>query len=501
MHLQLQNQLFLTELREQFFQKIIDNWQALGLDIFGELESFDAIKNKNGFLETLIQGIEADIKSKVGNQSSRYLFSKDFLRRYIFEHNLKSVRIQSHTRTAIVLFLGYDSWEDFLEQNKDLENSNVQVNYFNVSESLLPSLRNTEIVQINEPTYLKFKVISSLKKRYKIAGLILGFILLIWGAKYWLTNMPFSEKTLETIEFRVIKTVGQYPQSVRIAYDISKLRNVKKVEVELGVGKILSLSSNQSYFFSSSKTKDTISQTYFYPGIYRLKLIVNDQIIKTIYHTVFSKPNLWVAWGYGIFNENNWITNISEEKNYFQNGSFHFNPADLPDEIKDENDIRNTVAVLTQIFPVTLDSLMFEARIKNPEASGGETCYDMSFNIFDEEFNILESNFVMKGCTDYAKLVIGKTIFRRPHAPTSLDVDLDLFGIDQNQWNDIKIITKTGKISVFVNENQVFSGKYNPILSGKKITDIRYMTKGTGWLDRVKVSNSYTKNVIYETDF
>ncbi len=192
MHLQLQKQLFLTELREQFFQKIIDNWQALGLDIFGELESFEAIKNKNGFLEMLMQGIEEDIKSKVGKQSSRYLFSKDFLRRYIFEHNLKSVRIQSHTRTAIALFLGYENWDDFLEQNKELENANVQVNYFNVSESLLPSLRNTEIIQLNEPAYVKFRVVSSLKKKLQA---------LFWVVSLWFglqktggTNFLFQKK-------------------------------------------------------------------------------------------------------------------------------------------------------------------------------------------------------------------------------------------------------------------------------------------------------------------
>ncbi|WP_238806753.1 hypothetical protein [Emticicia aquatica] len=90
---------------------------------------------------------------------------------------------------------------------------------------------------------------------------------------------------------------------------------MQNIEVELGVGKIKALDNYAGYFSNSKKKCDTISQTYFYPDVYRLKLLVNKKVIKTINHIVYCKPNQWTSWGFGVAHEKDWITPINTIKN------------------------------------------------------------------------------------------------------------------------------------------------------------------------------------------
>ena len=102
----LKDRVYLYELREQFLQKIVDDWEVKWQDDFDEFVSFDALKSKNAFLEALLTEIEENIHQQLNGEAKKYLFSKDFLRRFIFEYGGKEVRIQTHSRTGIAFYLG-----------------------------------------------------------------------------------------------------------------------------------------------------------------------------------------------------------------------------------------------------------------------------------------------------------------------------------------------------------------------------------------------------------
>lgn len=503
----IKDRIYLYELREQFLQKIIDDWEMKWQDDFGEFVTFDTLKSKNAFLESLLADIEENLHQQLNGETKRYLFSKDFLRRFIFEYGGKEVRIQTHSRTAIALYLGYKSWEDFLDKSKEIGNQTVSINYINVSESLLPTLSKTQLIQLNNESFTTFQEI---KPRFNknLLRVLWSFIVLalISTSSYvlfkWWINRPFSTEELKNVQFKVIKTVGQYPQSVRIMYDLGSIRRVQDVEVELGVGKILSLRGVNPYISKSDKLRDTISQTYFYPGVYRLKLIVNNKVIKELNHIVYSHPDKWLAWGYGVSYEKHWVTNISTIKSYIKDGVFHFDPKDLPNEIKDnERDFRNTVHMLTQNFGIRLDSTTFEARMKNPESEGGESCYNISIALQDKDFNGEWLGFTTVGCTDFATLTVGKTVFRRLAPYAGKEYDLHEFGINQDEWTHFKAKTMGDTIEVFINEKSVFKSKFEGSKDFKELVDIRMAFKGTGSIDWVKLSNSYTGKVVYKTDF
>ncbi|HLO44704.1 MAG TPA: hypothetical protein VK175_10255 [Leadbetterella sp.] len=500
----LQNKVYLQELREQFLQKIVDEWSSKWQQNFGDFEHFEDIKNKNSFLEALLADIEACIYKKLNTESSKYLFSKDFLRRFIYEYGHKDARIQNHSRTGIALYLEYESWEDFLAKNQDLQNQKLHINYINVEESFLPSLRKTSIIHIDNEAYTEVKEVKTNKIKRKFFYISAAFFLLLICAfvvyDIW-RNQSYTANELKDVRFEVIKTTGQYPQSVRIAYDVNTLSHVQRVDVELGVGKILAQDKYLSSFSSSNKRSDTLSQTYFYPGVYQLKLLVNKKVVKTINHVVYSKPNQWASWGFGVAYEKDWATSISTVKNYIQDGVLHFDPTELPREIKNENDFRHSVHVLTQNFKVNFDSLTIEYRMKNPENEGGESCYDMGLLFTDKNFNLGAADFTMIGCTDFAALSIGNTIFRRTRPFEGKMYDLDSFGVNQNEWNIFKIKLRGNLFEIFINGKSVFRNSFETNMPPEELADLRFTFKGAGSIDWVKVSNSYTGKIAYQTNF
>lgn len=499
----LKDKVYLQELREQFLQKIIDEWEVKWQAIFNEFESFELIKNKNSFLEALLADIETCLYQKLNGQSSKYLFSKDFLRRFIYEYGNKDARIQSHSRTGILLYLNYDSWEDFVAKNPIDDSQHININYLNIDESLLPVFLKNQSLLVENQGFIDFQELRPKKNYKKYLWGTLGIIFILSTLYFvfnWWQNRPFSAEDVNKVKFEIIKTVGRVPQAVRIKYDISSLINVRNVEVETGVGKILTATHFEGFSFVSDKKIDTLAQTYFYPGVYQLALLANDKVIKHINHVVYSKPNIWNVWGFGVAYEKDWITNINPAKNYIKDGVFHFNPDELPKEIKDENDLRNTTHALVQDFGVRLDSLEVETRLKNPQNEGGESCYDMQISLFDKKFNSIGAKFTTEGCTDFATLSAGKTYFRILNNKQK-NVDLDNFGVNQDEWNVFKLIVKGNTLAVFVNEKLAFKGNFETNETCAGLVDLRIVFKGAGSIDWVKISNSFTNKVVYQTNF
>jgi len=499
--MKIKDKIFLQELREQFLQKLVDEWNQKWQPDFDEFQNFEAINNKSAFIEAILVDIELCLFQKLKGQSSKYLFSKDFLRRFIYEYGSKDVRIQSHSRTGIALYLDYESWENFVSQNQIDDSQNISVNYINIDESFLPIFLKKQSLIFDNQSFDDFKEQKPNYRKY-IYG-FLGVLTLLsisfLGCRFW-QNRDFTRKDLNNIKFEIIKTVGIYPQSVRIKYDVSSLPNVKDIEIETGVGKIITASKVEGYSIVSQKITDTVSQTYFYPGIYKLALLVNKKVVKNLYHVVYSQRNLWTAWGFGVAYGKDWTTNINPTNKYIKDGVFHFDSKHLFNEIKSEDDMNNSVHVLSQDFGVNFDSTQFETRIKNPQNEGGESCYDMRISFFDKNFNSIVAKFTTIGCTDFAMLLAGKTYFRIQNNKQK-NIDLDEFGVNQDEWNVFGFRVKGNVLEVFVNHKLAFKGNFVTREPFAGLVDARITFKGTGSIDWVKISNSFTGKVVYQTDF
>jgi hypothetical protein len=228
--------------------------------------------------------------------------------------------------------------------------------------------------------------------------------------------------------------------------------------------------------------------------------LVNKKVVKNLYHVVYSQRNLWTAWGFGVAYGKDWTTNINPTNKYIKDGVFHFDSKHLFNEIKSEDDMNNSVHVLSQDFGVNFDSTQFETRIKNPQNEGGESCYDMRISFFDKNFNSIVAKFTTIGCTDFAMLLAGKTYFRIQNNKQK-NIDLDEFGVNQDEWNVFGFRVKGNVLEVFVNHKLAFKGNFVTREPFAGLVDARITFKGTGSIDWVKISNSFTGKVVYQTDF
>jgi uncharacterized protein YndB with AHSA1/START domain len=124
----------------------------------------------------------------------------------------------------------------------------------------------------------------------------------------------------------------------------------------------------------------------------------------------------------------------------------------------------------------------------------------MHITLFDKNFNSVDAKFTTIGCTDFAMLVAGKTYFRMPKV-NQKNIDLDEFGVNQDEWNVFGFLVKGKVLEVFINHKLAFKGNFDTREPFAGLVDARITFKGTGSIDWVKVSNSFTGKVVYQTDF
>jgi hypothetical protein len=115
--------------------------------------------------------------------------------------------------------------EDFQQKNNDIDRQNIHINYVNIEESFLPALRKMQVIPLSDEPYTTFQVSKTEVQHSRdscpvFLGMMAVSVLVYFGFNWW-QSRPFSSEELKEVEFKVIKTVGHYPQAVRIFYDVS----------------------------------------------------------------------------------------------------------------------------------------------------------------------------------------------------------------------------------------------------------------------------------------
>ena len=198
----LKDKIYLHELREQFLQQVVNEWPSKWQKEFEEFSSFEALKSKNAFLEALLADIEEVLHQQLNGEIKNELFSKDFLRRFIFEYGTKEVRIQTRFRNVIAVYLGYADWTDFQQKNNEIDRQNIHINYVNIEESFLPALRKTQIIPLSDEANTTFQIIQPKFTLPRFVPILLGimtvFALIYLGFNWW-QNRPFSSEEVKGI--------------------------------------------------------------------------------------------------------------------------------------------------------------------------------------------------------------------------------------------------------------------------------------------------------------
>lgn len=218
--------------------------------------------------------------------------------------------------------------------------------------------------------------------------------------------------------------------------------------------------------YKVDKNLHEYTSTYYTPGYFKAKLILNDSIVKE--HDLFIESDGWL----GTLETEK--TPIYFSKNQIQKGSVvGISEADLLSQhidLQSEN-IWTNLHNISAKNVVNSNAFVMEAELRNTFSRSSGVCKQSRILLLGSE-GVIAIPLSIKGCVGELKMTIadeeinGKTY------------NLSAFGVDYSTWVKVKCVAQNQKIQIYINTKLAYQGDYTKNI-GKIIgTRIRFM--GTG---------------------
>jgi hypothetical protein len=234
------------------------------------------------------------------------------------------------------------------------------------------------------------------------------------------------------------------------------------------------------------KKSHTLTDIYYEPGYHVAKLIANDQVIKTMDVSIPTDRWFFYARERKPASLPVYITTTG-----IKNGSLVTNKEDV---INSGIDIGKEQLFLQVYFPTQIehssDNYILHCRARINEVKNN-SCPFLMCEVFCQR-NFMYFKSTLKGCASEIKAQFGETIL---NGKTN---DLSALGMDAMEWQDIEIIVKDKKVTIRINNTEVFSTEY-PQSSGM-ITGLGFISNGLPEVDFVSLKTQGGKD-IYLNDF
>ncbi|HYG01154.1 MAG TPA: hypothetical protein VD927_01860 [Chryseosolibacter sp.] len=214
------------------------------------------------------------------------------------------------------------------------------------------------------------------------------------------------------------------------------------------------------------KNKKQYASTYYYPGYYRAKLVLNDSVVRE--HDVYVKTQGWLA----TINAGR-IPQYITESQLAHNGIFEV----TEDNLKKMNiDLNASIPEVSfynvQDFgTVPASDFEFETALRSTFNKGGAVCQHTKIALMCSNGYIVVP-LSIKGCVGELKLIVNETTFE------GSTTDLSRLGVDFSDWVNVKIVTKNSVALIEVNGTPAFETRVPDDLG--KIVGLRIRFKGTG---------------------
>jgi len=357
------------------------------------------------------------------------------------------------TLSTLVQFIGYENWRDFKVKN------------------------GSNTTNGSTETDAKIQVTSSANPRvFKTKVLIFTALTVAVGSFIWFIAGKERQINFEDYSFSVKKTLTKgVPNSVIFDYEATQAPTDSV---------IIQQSWDIKRRTKVSKDQHQRTLIYYFPGYFEAKLVVEDKIVKE--HGILIESDGWVA-----------AIDASPMPVYFKredimaNGKMGLSI----DKIQSQNISLVPQAPFINYLNVQdfgaiySDNFVFETLVRNDYKEGSSVCQKTNIYLLCEGTAIGIPLCTM-GCV--SDMLFFFTGFSAP----GKQVDLSAFGVDFNNFIQVKIEASNGNAKVFLNGKLSFEVDHDIIKS--KIIGIDYVFQGTGSVDYVKLSN---QKVIFEDTF
>lgn len=476
----------LRALRQELVGKIQEDWESRWKPL-GHGESFSGLANlpsQTRFVNQLFEDIYDTLTRRFSSRAAANDFMIDHertLARFLSDSYAKGFSVK--TRNTIASYVGYQNYADFVRQYRETHEPPPSVTVL----SLLPIPVRRELLhlprlaaphRVRQPT-------SRRRKALWISSLVL-IASLLGGWSYWQYRQTRRLTAVETalVSFReVSRNAPTNPCWVTFDYDFSAL-GLDSLTLQHG-GTVGIEEGHQTL----RSAKGRYSLAFYKGGMHLLTLRHRDQIVKRI--PVLIPTGGWNCYVAGP----GWVHPDFIPAHYIQAGCLFVNP----DKSIIDSQIRSyfmTHHYLARQFAVSLDSLTLECRLQNKPDAFGISCYDTKLTLADDQSHELTIEFMRPGCSERTTKS-GDPL--RPAARSDRRTLDASFPLILDRFYVLKIVLKNGVMTIYL-DGQRFSANAYPSGFGN-LREARYKFKGSGKVDFLRLTNSYTGRLIYFDDF
>ncbi len=217
--------------------------------------------------------------------------------------------------------------------------------------------------------------------------------------------------------------------------------------------------------FRVDKQRHEYASTYYTPGYFRAKLVLNDSVVRE--HDLYLRSEGWLG-----------TLDRDPIPVYFKNtqrpgGSVGLSEADLKTQQVDfGKEIPWTSLFNVQdVGGMSSDDFTFETRLRSTFSRGDAVCQRVYIVLLCSEGRHLIPLSV-KGCVGELALAFSE------NTVSGKTSDLSGFGVNFSDWVRVRCDVRQRKVRVFVNEKLAYAGQFR--VSSGKVVGLRYRFHGTG---------------------
>ena len=194
-----------------------------------------------------------------------------------------------------------------------------------------------------------------------------------------------------------------------------------------------------------NKNNRIFNSIYYKPGFYHAKLTIDNQVVKE--HNLLIPTNGWL----GLIDKIPVPIYLSK-KEFIGDKVAQISSATLANHyILNNSQLPSVEFYNTGNFkPVSILDFSFSVEVKSDFKAGAARCQEINIVLFTTDIPI-SIPLSIPGCVATLNLLDGHKEFK------GSNTDLTAFGIDPSNWVNVKLVSRSGKVNIIVNNKSVFS--------------------------------------------
>lgn len=354
------------------------------------------------------------------------------------------------TLNTLAQFVGYENWRSFRQQPTAVH-----------AVEPTPALPD-------QPVSVSSNRTPAGRWPWVVGVLLVAGLVGIWAFQNRVKPLQYG-----AVSFTSRPVAKGLPNTVLFDYDASD-SNADSVFIQQ--------SWNPKLRFRVAKDGHQYASTYYYPGYFRAKLVLNDSIVKE--HDLYITTNGWL----GTINYDS-IPVYFPHRQLLQNNTVAITEADL---IRQGIDLRHTVPSVSLHCVQPLGAL-----------SGSNFTFETELkSLFNRNQAVCQQTGIMLLCSDGMHLIplsvkgcVGQLNLSFSEASVSgKTTDLSGFGVDFSDWVRVRCAVKDKRVTVSVNGQRAYEGQFDR--DPGKLVGLRYYFQGAGAVKSARFSDGQTQTVL-----